>query len=82
MGVLTCFQGRAQTAHCYYGLGMDALGDRMPLQHERNHGLGMDAVGHGMLLEHKHHYGSGVDALVTICSWNTNGIMVLAWMLR
>ena len=24
----------------------------------------------------------GMDALVTVCSWNTNGIMVWAWMLR
>ena len=23
----------------------------------------------------------GMDALVTVCSWNTNGILVLAWML-
>ena len=34
-----------------------------------------------MLLEHKRHYGLGMDALVTICSWNTNGILVWAWML-
>ena len=37
--------------------------------------------GHRMLLEHERHYGFGMDALVTVCSWNTNGIMVLAWML-
>ena len=30
-----------------------------------------------MLLEHKRNYGLGMDALVSVCSWNTNGIMVL-----
>ena len=64
-----------------YGLGMDALGHRMLLEHERNYGLGMDALGHRMLLEHERNYGLGMDALVTVCSWNTNGIMVWAWML-
>ena len=34
-----------------------------------------------MLLEHERNYGLGMDALVTVCSWNTNGIMVWAWML-
>ena len=34
-----------------------------------------------MLLEHEQNYGLGMDALVTVCSWNTNGIMVSAWML-
>ena len=42
--------------------------------------------GHGcsglrMLLENDRNYGLGMDALVTVCSWNTNGIMVWAWML-
>ena len=37
--------------------------------------------GHGMLLEHERNYGLGMDALVTVCSWNTSGIMVWAWML-
>ena len=23
----------------------------------------------------------GMDALVTVCSWNTKGIMIWAWML-
>ena len=64
-----------------YGLGMDALGDRMLLEHERNYGLGMDALGERMLLEHERNYGLGMDALVTVCSWDTNGIMVWAWML-
>ena len=35
-----------------------------------------------MLLEHERNYGClGMDALVRVCSWNTNGIMVRAWML-
>ena len=37
--------------------------------------------GHRMLLEHERKYVLGMDALVTVCSWNTNGIMVWAWML-
>ena len=28
-----------------------------------------------MLLEHERNYGFGMDALVTVCSWNTNGSM-------
>ena len=43
--------------------------------------------GHGcsaerMLLEHERYYVFGMDALVSACSWNTNGIMFWAWMLR
>ena len=34
-----------------------------------------------MLLGHKRHCGLGMDALVIGCSWNTNVIMVWAWML-
>ena len=34
-----------------------------------------------MLLEHERDSGLGMDALVTVCSRNTNGIMVWAWML-
>ena len=43
--------------------------------------------GHGctgccrVLLEHERNYGLRMDALVTVCSWNTNGIMLGAWML-
>ena len=60
----------------------------MLLEHERNYDLGMDQLwfghgcsGHRMLLEHEQNYGLGMDALVTVCSWNTNEIMVWAWML-
>ena len=62
-------------------LGMDALGHRMLLEHEGNCVLGMDALGHRMLLKHERNNGLGMDALVTVCSWNTNAIMVWAWML-
>ena len=36
---------------------------------------------HRVLLEHERNSGLGMDALVTECSWNTNGILVWAWML-
>ena len=32
-----------------------------------------------MLLKHQSYYGLSMDALVTVCSLNTNGIMVGAW---
>ena len=32
-----------------------------------------------MLLEHEGNYDLGMDALVSGCSWNTNGIMIWAW---
>ena len=35
----------------------------------------------GMLSEHERYHGLGVDALVSVCSRNTNVIMVWAWML-
>ena len=38
--------------------------------------FGHGCSGHRMLLEHQRNYGLGMDALVTVCSWNTNGIMV------
>ena len=37
--------------------------------------------GHRMLLEQEQICGLGMDALVIVCSSNTNGIMVWAWML-
>ena len=43
--------------------------------------FGHGCSGHRMLLEHERKYGLGMDALVTVCFWNTNGIMVWAWML-
>ena len=47
----------------------------MLLEHEGDYGLGMDVK--VMLLEHEGDYGLGMDAMVTVCSWNTNEIMVL-----
>ena len=35
-----------------------------------------------MLLEHERYYDLGIDALVTVCSWNRNVILVGAWMLQ
>ena len=34
-----------------------------------------------MLLEHEGYYGLGMDALMTVCCWNTNVIIVWALML-
>ena len=34
-----------------------------------------------MFLEHDRSHGLGMDALVTVCFWNMNRIMVWAWML-
>ena len=51
-----------------------ALGTRTELW------FGHGCSGHRMLLEHERNYGLGMDALVTVCSSNTNGIMVWAWM--
>ena len=64
-----------------YDLGMDALGNRMLLEHERNYDLGHGCSGNRMLLEHERNYDLGMGALGTVCSWNTNGIMIWAWML-
>ena len=43
--------------------------------------FGHGCSGDRLLLEHERNYGLGIDALVMVCSWNTNGIMVGAWML-
>ena len=43
--------------------------------------FGHGCSGHRMLWEHERDYGLGMDALVSVCSGNTNGIMVWAWML-
>ena len=34
-----------------------------------------------MLLERERNYVLGMDALVSVCSWNTNRIILWAWML-
>ena len=63
--------------------GHGCSGERMLSKHERYYGLGIDALVTvcSMLLEHERNYGLGMDALVSGCSWNTNVIMVWAWML-
>ena len=44
--------------------------------------FGHGCSSHHMLLEHERYYDLGMNALVTVCSWNTNGVvMVCAWML-
>ena len=43
--------------------------------------FGHGCSGQRMLLEHERDSGLGMDALVSVCSWNTNEIMVWAWML-
>ena len=42
--------------------------------------FGHGCTGHRVLVDHKRHYGLGMDALVTVCSWTRNVIMVWAWM--
>ena len=37
-------------------------------------------TGYRMLVKHEHYNGFGMDALVTVCSRNTNVILVWAWM--
>ena len=43
--------------------------------------LGHGCFGQRMLSEHERYYGLRMDALVSVCSRNTNVIMVWAWML-
>ena len=43
--------------------------------------FGHRCSGHCVLLEHEWNYALGMKARVTVCSWNTNGIMLWAWML-
>ena len=43
--------------------------------------FGHGCSGHRMLLEHERNYALGMDASVTVCSWNTNGTRLWAWML-
>ena len=43
--------------------------------------FGHGCSGHRMLSEHERNYGLGMNALVSVCSFNTNGIMLWAWML-
>ena len=53
-------------------------GERMLLEHEWNYDIwfGHGCSGKLVHLEHERNFGLGMDALVSVCSWNTNGIMV------
>ena len=42
--------------------------------------FGYGCAGDRMPLEHEQNSGLGMDALVTVCCWNTIGIIVWAWM--
>ena len=44
--------------------------------------FGHGRIANRMLLEHERYHGLGMDALATVCSWNTNVIMVWAWAHR
>ena len=55
---------------------MDALVTVVFLGARTELGFGHGCDSHRILLEHKRNYGLGMDALVTVFSWNTNGIMV------
>ena len=43
--------------------------------------FGHGCSGHGMLWEHERYHDLGMGALVTVCSGNTNVIMIRAWVL-
>ena len=44
--------------------------------------FGHGCSGHRVLSEHERSHGLGMGALVSVCSWNTNAIMVSAWVLQ
>ena len=58
--------------------GHGCSGNRMLWEHQRYQALGM---GDRMLWEQERYHGLGRGALATVCSWNTNVIMLWAWML-
>ena len=58
--------------------GHGCSGEPMLVEHERNFLFGHGRSGERMLVEHKWNYGLGMDALVSVCSWNTIGIVVWA----
>ena len=55
-------------------------GHRMLVEHEELC-FGHGCSGHRMLVKHERNYALGMDALVTVCSWNTNGNMLEACVL-
>ena len=42
--------------------------------------FGHGCTGHRVFVDHERYYGLSMDALVTVCTWTTNVIMVWAWM--
>ena len=44
--------------------------------------FGPGCSSHRIPVEHERNYGWGMDALVTVFSWNTNGILVWAWIVN
>ena len=76
-----------------YDLGMDALvtacfwnmiwawmlWSPYNLETRTELGFGHGCSDHRMLLEHERNYDLSMDALVAVCSWNRNGIMVREW---
>ena len=66
------------------GLMVWAWMHRLPYALGTRTGLwfGHGCTGYRMLLEREQDYGLGMDELVTVCSWNANGITVWAWMHR
>ena len=44
--------------------------------------FGHGRIGNPVLLEHERYHGLGMAALATLCSWNTNVIMLWAWAHR
>ena len=53
----------------------------MHLEHERYYGFGHGFFGERMHLKHERYYGFCMGSLVIVCSWNTNVIVVRAWIL-
>ena len=49
----------------------------MLLEHERNYGSGHGGSHDRMLLVHERFCGLSMDAIMSICSWNTNGFQCL-----
>ena len=60
----------------YHGLGMDALWQPYALGTRTLSWFGHGRSGNRNLLEHERYHGLGMDALATVCSWNTNVILV------
>ena len=55
-------------------------GQRMLLEHEGIMALA-SMLWESHSLKDERNCGFSMDALVSVCSWNTNGFMVLAWLL-